>query len=117
MPFEIIEHPKFHKLIKKISKKHRTIHDDLATAKDILSKEPDIMADYIPGFKGKVAKFRMRISGSGIGKSGGCRIIFHKDEATRTIRLLFIYLKSEKENVSRDEINGILEDIELDIDD
>lgn len=50
MPFEIIEHPKFSKLIKKISKKHKTIHDDLATAKDILSKEPDIMADYIPGF-------------------------------------------------------------------
>ena len=117
MPFKIIEHPKFSKLIKKISKKHKTIGKDLEIAKKILSNEPDLMADYIPKYQGKVGKFRMPISGSGIGKSGGCRIIFHKDEATRTIKLLFIYLKSEKENVSRDEINGILGDIELDIDD
>ena len=117
MPFKIIEHPKFRKLIKKISKKHNTIDEDLATAIDILSREPDAMATYIPGFQGKVGKFRMPISGSGIGKSRGCRIIFHKDEESMVIRLLFIYQKSEKENVSKDEINGILEDIEIDIGD
>lgn len=115
MPFEIIEHPKFSKLIKKIFKKHKSIYDDLATAKDILSKEPDIMADYIPGFKGKVAKFRMRISGSGIGKSGGCRIIFHKDQPSKTIRLLFIYEKSEREDISQQEIERILEEIESEL--
>jgi mRNA-degrading endonuclease RelE of RelBE toxin-antitoxin system len=112
MAYKVIEHPQFGKLVKKISKKYKTINEDLETAKDILTREPDIMADYIPGFHNKVGKLRMPISGAGIGKSGGCRIIFYKDENSHTIKLLFIYLKSEKEDISKEEIERALKEVE-----
>ena len=73
------------------------------------------MSDYIPGFHGKIGKFRMRISGSSVGKNGGCRIIFHKDKESHVIKLLFIYLKSEKSDISREEIGRVLKEIESDI--
>ncbi len=112
MPYIIIEHPKFNKLVKKIFKKHKTINKDIEVAKKFLSIEPDIMTDYIPGFAGQIGKFRMPISGSNIGKSGGCRIIFHKHDESKTIRLLFIYLKSEIENIGNKEIEEILSELE-----
>ena len=115
MSYTIIEHPKFHKLVKKISKKHKTIDRDIEIAKKILSVDPDRMTEYIPGFARQIGKFRMPISGSNIGKSGGCRIIFHKHDNSRTIRLLFIYLKSEKEDISKEEIETILIEIEREL--
>ena len=74
------------------------------------------MSDYIPGFHNKVGKLRMPISGAGIGKSGACRIIFHKDEDSQTIKLLFIYLKSEKDDISKEEIERALKDVESGLD-
>ena len=110
--FHIIESRKFNKLVKKYSRKHPSIINDIEIAKRILSKEPDIMSDYIPGYGGKVGKFRMPISGSKKGKSGGARIIFLKDDTKRVIYLLFIYLKSELSNISSKEIDILLKEIE-----
>jgi len=115
MSYTIIEHPKFSKLVKKISKKYKTIDKDIEIAKKILSVEPDQMTDYVPGFARQIGKFRMPISGWNIGKSGGCRIIFHKHDNSKTIRLLFIYSKSEKEDVSNEEIESILIEIEREL--
>ena len=116
MPYTIIEHPKFNRLVKKISKKYKSIDKDIEIAKKIISIDPDRMTDYIPGFAGQVGKFRMRISDSNIGKSGGCRIIFHKHEQSKTIRLLFIYLKSEKSDIDKKDIEGILSELEENLD-
>ncbi len=112
MPYTVIEHPKFNKLVKKISKKYKSINRDIEIAKKILSIEPDRMTDYIPGFAGQIGKFRMAISGSNIGKSGECRIIFLKHDESKTIRLLFIYMKSEKTNIGNKEIEEILSELE-----
>lgn len=111
MNFQIVESHKFNKLVKKHSKKHPSLRKDIEVVKKILSREPDIMTDYIPGFEGKVGKFRMPISGSKKGKSGGARIIFFKDDSNGVIYLIFIYLKSELSNISNKEIDRLLEEI------
>ena len=110
--YTIVELPQFKKLVKKLSKKHRSINKDIEIAKDILSRYPDLMPDYIPGYDGKVGKFRMPISGSNIGKSGGARLIFFKDDSKKVIYLFFIYLKSDKANITDKDIDKILKEIQ-----
>lgn len=110
--YTIVELPQFKKLLKKHLKKHPTIQKDIETAKTFLARAPDIMSDYIPGYDGKVGKFRMPISGSNIGKSGGARLIFFKDDSKKVIYLFFIYLKSDKTNIIDKDIDKILKEIQ-----
>ena len=55
----------------------------------------------------------MAITSKGKGKSGGARVITHMYAIGRKLFLLSIYDKSEKENISDDEIKLLLKDIDI----
>lgn len=56
-------------------------------------------------------KIRIAIGSKGKGKSGGARIITNILVADSTVYLLSIYDKSEKENLSANELEELLDDI------
>jgi mRNA-degrading endonuclease RelE of RelBE toxin-antitoxin system len=56
-------------------------------------------------------KIRIAIASKGKGKSGGARIITNILVAESTVYLLSIYDKSEKENLSANELEELLDDI------
>ena len=67
--------------------------------------------DVIPGSGGS-RKFRC--GGSGRGKRGGVRVIYFSRLAEGEIRLLLVYPKSVRENVSPDVLRQIRKEIEND---
>jgi len=56
-------------------------------------------------------KIRIAIASKGKGKSGGARIITFLQIVNKTVFLLSIYDKSEKENISDQELTTLLEQI------
>jgi len=56
-------------------------------------------------------KIRIAIASKGKGKSGGARIITFFQIVNKTVFLLSIYDKSEKENISDQELTSLLEQI------
>ncbi len=69
----------------------------------------------IPGALG-VRKFRIKNSDSKRGKSGSYRLLYYVEDIAKTrICLLLIYAKSDKENITSEEIREILQEIENDL--
>jgi hypothetical protein len=109
MSYEIIPTNNFKREVKKLSKKYHSIADDLEALEKELSNNPSL-GDHL-GFN--VYKVRMAISSKGKGKSGGARLITHIYASGEKLFLLSIYDKSEKENISDDEIKQLLRNIEI----
>ena len=93
----------FLKEAKKLSKKFKLLKPDLKYAVDEIQSKNDLGV-YL-GFD----LFKKRIKNSSIptGKSGGFRIIIYKKVEDKLI-LISIYSKTEKENLSDDELSDIL---------
>ncbi|MCY3023116.1 MAG: type II toxin-antitoxin system RelE/ParE family toxin [Planctomycetota bacterium] len=80
----------------------RLMPDDTYRAmQDVLADRPDAGA-LIPG-AGGLRKLRWRTPGKG--KRGGVRVIYYWFAAESLIFLLQVYGKSEREDLSRDELN------------
>nr|MBI1231169.1 hypothetical protein [Cytophagales bacterium] len=58
-------------------------------------------------------KIRLAISSKGKGKSGGARVITCVKIADDVAYLLTIYNKSDKENISNDELDELLKGLEM----
>jgi len=104
----------FAKQVKRLSKKHRSIIDDLKRLEEELKQSPLMGVDLGKGLR----KVRMRISDKGRGKSGGARVITHNaivsvDEGR--ITLLTIYDKAEQESISDSELMLLLTEVEGEI--
>ena len=56
-------------------------------------------------------KIRLAIASKGKGKSGGARVITHIAVTAQTVFLLNIYDKSEKENLSNQELVELLQQV------
>lgn len=56
-------------------------------------------------------KIRMAIASKGKGKPGGARIVTHFYVANNTVFLLSIYHKSDKDNISDNELLQLLKNI------
>ncbi len=96
----------FDKNVKKISKKDKLLYKDLQTLLEILSKNPK---------EGKALgnnayKIRLQNSSSGKGKSGGYRVISYFWNE-KTLGLLTIYSKSERENIFEKEIEALISEL------
>lgn len=64
---------------------------------------------------GGVRKLRMAIGSKNRGKSHGARVITYTyiiNEAEGIVNLIFIYDKEERENISRKEIEELINDME-----
>ncbi|MEM6262773.1 MAG: type II toxin-antitoxin system RelE/ParE family toxin [Bacteroidota bacterium] len=108
MSYEVINIPPFDKQVKRLAKKYRSIKSDLDTLITSLEKDPKQGRDLGKG----CYKVRMAISDKGKGKSGGARVITTVIVIEKTVYLLAIYDKSEKQTISDQEIQDLLEWIE-----
>ena len=95
------------KELKRLGKRYASLADDYETLLHDLKQNPALGTDLGRGLR----KVRMRISSKGKGKSGGARVITFTVIASvdeTTINLLYIYDKSERENISPKEIDALL---------
>ena len=107
MNCEIIATPLFLRNIKRLSKKYLSLRKDYGLFLSELKANPQMGID----LGGGLHKIRMRISDKNKGKSGGARVItFTVMVASEESRLYLVYVydKSERENMTIDEIRFIL---------
>lgn len=111
MNYKIIPQKHFLKEIKRLVKKYRSLKQDLQALQDELERNP--LAGVELG--GGVRKLRMAIGSKNRGKSHGARVITYTyiiNEAEGIVNLIFIYDKEERENISRKEIEELINDME-----
>ena len=107
MEYKIIPTSVFQKDVKRLFKKYKSIFNDIAEFENELLNHPDIGED----LGGKLRKIRVQIKSKNKGKSGGARIITYNiivTEYLKKIYLVAIYDKSEKETLTKEEINVLL---------
>lgn len=109
MNYKIKVYRRFEKEVKKLSKRYKSLKQDLATLATELIQNPETGTDLGNGLH----KVRMSISSKGKGKRGGARVItliatLSKEE--KEIGLHFIYDKSERENITDKELQAVLKD-------
>ncbi|MFP5040777.1 type II toxin-antitoxin system RelE/ParE family toxin [Parasediminibacterium sp. JCM 36343] len=93
------------KLVKKYVSLKRELLDTIATLKENPVQGAAIGKNCF--------KIRISIASKGKGKSGGARLITHFVVTDKTVYLLSIYDKSEKENLSDKELVELLKNIAM----
>lgn len=99
--------PDFAKALKKLGKRYHSIKQDYAQLLSDLHSNPFMGVD----LGHRLRKVRMSIASKGKGKSGGARVITYTIILTQIdteIKLITIYDKSERENISDAELLEIL---------
>ncbi len=107
MSYNILTIYNFEKEFKKLAKKYPSLKTDVAKLIDELELNP-LLGTSI----GKNChKIRMAITSKGKGKSGGARVITLVIIASETVYLLSIYDKSDKENITDNELLDFISQI------
>ena len=109
MKFEELD--EFKKDLKKLLKRYRTLQDDLAIVKKVLTVEPKERPPFSYKIEGlglkncviKVKKITCR-SMKGKGANSGLRLIYAHFETEKRIIMIELYYKSDKENEDRERI-------------
>lgn len=112
MNFEIIPTSGFARALKALSKKYRSIKQDVEEFSMSLQKNPLQGDELSPGIR----KIRMAISSKGRGKSGGARIITYTvviSEYDGRIYLIDIYDKSDFSTVDVAIIKNLVTELGL----
>ncbi|PLK44666.1 type II toxin-antitoxin system RelE/ParE family toxin [Emticicia sp. TH156] len=107
MKIEIQTIPRFDKEFKRLSKKYKSLLNDLRTLSELLTDNPQMGTNLGAGLH----KIRLGSESKGGGKSGGFRVITYFTEQkqdTETVYLITIYDKSEEENITKKELLKIL---------
>lgn len=104
MSFSVVTIPPFDRQLKRLAKKYPSIKNDIAMLGLELAEFPISGKEISPG----CYKIRMAINSKGKGKSGGARIITHVHISQTTVYLLTIYDKSEKTDISDNELRELL---------
>lgn len=105
---------RFLKEAKDLRKKYHKIDEDLLNFVNSLEERKSIGASRIVNLNHlHVYKARVKNSSSLMGKSGGFRIIYYVQIAEENFFLLTIYSKSQKSDISRNEILKILKEENL----
>jgi hypothetical protein len=95
----------FERQTKRLVKKYASLPNEL---KELVQKLAEYPQSGIP-LGNNCFKIRLSIASKGKGKSGGGRIITHCVIRDATVYLLSIYDKSEKENLTDEELKKLLE--------
>jgi mRNA-degrading endonuclease RelE of RelBE toxin-antitoxin system len=107
MSYQIKVLNSFYKELKPLAKKYKSLKKDLSDFENDLLENPFLGTPI-----GKNCyKVRIKISSKSSGKSGGARIITFVKIQRKTVYLLSIYDKSEKENISDSELLKSLKEI------
>lgn len=105
-PVSVEAAPTFRRNIRKLSKKYRSIQNDVQPIVEKL-QQGETLGDKIPDIGYSVFKVRVRNRDNQKGKSGGYRLIYYL-QTVESIILLTIYSKSEQANISVDDIKQII---------
>ena len=106
MNYKIKVYRHFEKEVKKLSKRYKSLKQDLTILAAELMQNPDMGTDLGNGLH----KVRMSIASKGKGKRGGARVITTLSKEEKEIGLHFIYDKSERENITDKELQAVLKD-------
>ena len=110
MSYNVVLTPSFKHSVRKLQKRFRHVKDDVRVAIQVLLQTPRLGV-VIPGGSG-VRKLRVRNTDLGKGKSGGYRLLYYvEDEPVPTIYLLLLYAKSDREDVTRQELKQLLDEL------
>lgn len=101
---------RFQKVIKRLLKKYKHIQYNVQTLIDQLANG-DTPGDRIQQVRHLVYKVRVKNSDIDKGKSGGYRVIYYIKTSARVI-LITIYSKTERTDISADEIQQLIDDFE-----
>jgi len=104
MSYEVYILPRFNRELKPLAKKYRSLKAELLDLVKGLKEEPTLGT---PLGKG-CYKIRLAIASKGKGKSGGARIITHVVVTGRKVYLLSIFDKSERDNITDEELMDAL---------
>ena len=104
MNYNIVVLPEFTSQLKKLAKKYKKIKTDLQKLTKELEENPEA------GIALHHACYKIRVANSSIptGKSGGFRVIYYFLDTQQNIYLMSIYSKSQKDNISENELMEIL---------
>ncbi len=110
VPFSVIFADEFERKLYRLSKKCRSIRQDVDPIIEQLQQKI-LLGDRLSGFGDNLYVYKIRAKNSNIqkGKSGGYRIIYLLESET-SILLLTIYSKSEQEDITKEQIQSILDD-------
>lgn len=99
----------FEKELYRLSRKYRSIKKDVEPIIERL-QEGELLGDRLSGLTSNLYISKVRVKNSDIqkGKSAGYRLIYLV-ESTTSILLLAIYSKSERSDITGDEIQSILD--------
>jgi len=107
MKYKVLLTDTFQKTVKILSKKYRNVKKDLKDTIQKIEKDPTI-GDPIPGWKKEIWKVRSKSSDVRKGKRGGFRLIYLWKAEEKAVYMLAAYLKGEKQEISKKEIEEIL---------
>ena len=108
MSYKIIAISNFRKEAKKLYKKYPSLKKELFELGKQLSTEPSLGI----ALGSNCFKIRIAIASKGRGKSGGARVISYVHVTQTSVYLLSIYDKSDKETISNNELQNLLNQIE-----
>jgi hypothetical protein len=109
MNYSVFPTPDFIRFFKKLYKKYPSLKADLQELINILTEKPDTGINLGHG----VYKIRLAISSKGKGKSGGARVITYLVIEDKEVYLVFIYDKSQLENITKEQIFEMLKKANL----
>ena len=110
MKIDIITSPTFDREFKRLKKKYSSLPADLVAFEKGLLDGSNIGVD----LGGNIRKVRVAIKSKNKGKSGGARVITYTvilKMTDKTIFLVTLFDKSEKENISDPEIKQIIREL------
>lgn len=110
-PVRVVPAPHFRRAFKKLRKKYPHIGDDIQPLLEQL-EQSETPGDRIQGLNAVIYKVRVPNRDAQRGKSGGYRVIYYLHTET-FIFLVEIYSKSEREDISIEELSEIVEALEI----
>jgi mRNA-degrading endonuclease RelE of RelBE toxin-antitoxin system len=99
----------FQKAYKRLRKKYRQLDDDILPLIEQL-QSGETPGDQIQGVRYTIFKVRIQNTDAQRGKSGGYRVIYYVQTVDNII-LAYIYAKSEREDISMDELRRMIREI------
>jgi mRNA-degrading endonuclease RelE of RelBE toxin-antitoxin system len=110
MSYSLVVLPTFSIKLKKLAKKYKNIKFDLQILQEELLSNPKAGI----ALQRNCYKIRVAYSSTSTGKSGGFRVIYYFIDNNNRIFLMSIYSKTQKENLSDNELLELLKANDLD---
>ncbi len=104
MNYNIVVLPEFATQLKKLAKKYKKVKVDLRNLTEVLKENPE------SGTALHHSCYKIRVGNSSVptGKSGGFRVIYYFLDSHYNIYLMAIYSKTQRENISENELIELL---------